>query len=164
MTKQINIEWKSILPENYNENRNGKFDYPTGMHIEFLVEGKIAKSVYYETKAYVDKHYIPTIPYFNWWDGKHWNRISPEKFYETAKVRPNQIDAKVWNKYIDDIKIGDFVKFKGQRNSRVWKKIIEIKPFTLMCLQYKKPIDEIQYFNGYATETLIWKIKEKANV
>lgn len=183
MSKQISTEWKSF-DETVLEKRTNQTIYlwqkfleiPSQMKVEFSLSGKVIKHSYYVPIHYNDKGHAWEIengkkifksfdvePHFRIWNGDDWENFTPEFVYENVQVRPNAKEAKVYNKYIDDLKIGDFVKFTGQRNPNIWKKIVNIHENTLTCIQYYKPIDDNSYMQANATDTLIWKIKEKHN-
>lgn len=184
MSKQISTEWKNIdesivplLEKHHTRSWKLYIQIPTAMDVEFSMYGKSIKHPYthncisYDNKEYVwewenGKKVFKTFevdPYFRIWDGNDWAKHSPEIVYENIQVRPNIKQAKIYNQYIDDLKIGDFVKFVGQRNPNIWKKIVNIHENTLTCIQYYRPIDDNSYMQANATDTFIWKIKEKFN-
>lgn len=69
--------------------------------------------------------------------------------------------AKNVNKFIDDIEVGDFVQFSGQRDAKSWRKIIGIDwhRMQIFGFKYSKPIDDVKYDMRHSSENGIVTLK-----
>lgn len=65
-----------------------------------------------------------------------------------------------YNKYINEIKVGDFVRFSGQRTANSWRKIQKISDGQIFGLKYSEPTDDPKYMFPTSSDNLISTIIE----
>ena len=175
MVEKINLDW--VTPEfSFCPDKNYAIpiriillpNYPNGMKFDFRFNHEDYKkftNFHYDKEGlFIRCYYIDyKVPHYSDYRMEE-KLISREQFCEIVQVRPNQAQAKAWNKFAPDLKVGDFVKCKGTRYNG-WRLVTKIvwKESKIYNTQYSKPINDSEYMQPYSSDNFIWTIKEKYN-
>ena len=93
-----------------------------------------------------------------------WDNSIELKSGEIYDIQYRYVGIDLYNKIIDDLKPGDFIQFKGQRDAESWRKIIRIDWSkggfgTIFGHKYSKPIDDEKYDMRHSSENAVHFIK-----
>jgi hypothetical protein len=163
MSKKLNLDWQPITEDMLPQNATYVHPFVPNMTSEFKFRDVVYKHVYVRRLHRVDGKLTDLVaPHVEMYRlGAGWLQVSVKEFLAECLIRPDPFDGARYNAWIDDLKPGDFVRCKGQRNPKLWKKVIMIKEHSIVSIQYTQPVDDDKYCQGSASENYIWFVREK---